>query len=518
MPLIWHIFRKDVRRLWPAVLISLVLLGELSHLDSLRQDWLATAAEGWLNLILPLTWACLIALLVQQEPLVGDRHFWITWPYRWRTLLASKALFVLAFVHLPALVADAAILAFHGFPPAQYVSRLLGQQVLLAATVTIPALGLATLFENIATFLLAALVLAGAAVYLVQTNQPLRTPWLPADEIRIAVAAGLLAVTAGGIVLIQYARRRAAPSRIAGAGAVVFAGLVFGYLPPNVTARIRSTLHPASTHISLGPSTERPEVPAGMGNTGGGPEIVLAAVPVALSGVSDTQEIRCNVLSAEMTGPNAQRYRTPPKTARGSFQKMDFDASLLPYGRRPSWLLLRLRRAALNEIANGPVTLRALVEVSLHRAGPTTWLATGAPQAVPGLGRCSSQMVESANVYQGSMLKVFCESPYPISPATEVRLWQPGTGAEWKQHLGDSAPVVSGPRESLLSPLNRLQTFFQLTSEAGYRSPGGRWMVPREALLNAKLAIVPDTVTAWSTADIELPDLHLGDYVLKAER
>lgn len=110
MHLMLHIFKKDLRRLWPAVLIVLVLLAELARLDCWRKDWLATSAEGWLNLLLPLTWACLIALLVQQESLVGDRHF---------ALLGSKALFVLVFIHFPALLADMTILAFHGFQPAE---------------------------------------------------------------------------------------------------------------------------------------------------------------------------------------------------------------------------------------------------------------------------------------------------------------------------------------------------------------------------------------------------------------
>ena len=100
MHLMLHIFKKDLRRLWPAVLIMLALMAELARLDCWRKDSLATSAEGWLNLLLPLTWACLIALLVQQESLVGDRHFWITWPYRWQALLGSKALFVLLFIHV----------------------------------------------------------------------------------------------------------------------------------------------------------------------------------------------------------------------------------------------------------------------------------------------------------------------------------------------------------------------------------------------------------------------------------
>jgi hypothetical protein len=475
-------------------------------------------AKPWLNLLLPLTWACLIALLVQQESLVGDRQFWITWPYRWQALLGSKALFVLVFIHFPALLADATILAFHGFHPAEYASHLIWKQVLLAATVTAPALGLATLFENIAAFLLAAIVIVGAATYLAGAYEQMRAPWRPANEIQDGLAACILALTAGIIILVQYMRRRTAPSRIAGAGAMVFAGLLFGYLPPTVIARIRSALHPAATHISLQLLTSRPEIPRGLENSRSGPEIVQVALPVAVSGVSDSEEVRVNVLLVEMVGPDAQRYRTPSSSERRDFEKIDFDAFSFPFDRRPNWLLLRLRRSIVDKMKDGAVTIRAVFEVSLHRTGQTVWLPVGATQTVAGVGRCSSTVTESPNVYQESMLKVLCESPYPISSGTRVRLWQPETGGEWKQHLGDSAPYASGPRENFLSPLNRLQTFFHLVSEMRNNSPGNGWLVPREALANGKLAITPDVITAWATADIELRNISLRDYVVKATR
>jgi len=513
-----HIFKKDLRRLWPAVLITLALLAELTRLDCWRKDWLATSAEGWLNLLLPLTWACLIGLLVQQEPLVGDRHFWITWPYRWQALLASKAMFILVFVHFPALITDATILAFHGFHPMEYASRLISKQLLLAATVTVPALGLGTLFENIAAFLLAAMVIIGAAAYLVGTYEPLRAPWLPTDEIRGGLATGVLALTAGVIILVQYARRRTAPSRIAGAGAMFFAGLLFGYLPPTVIARIRSTLHPAAADISLHLRPSRPGDTPGMEISGSGRDIVQVALPVAVSGVSDKEEVRFNALSVEMVGPDGQRYRTPSIAARRNFEKIDFDAATFPYGQRPNWVLLRLRRSIMDNIQDGTVTIRAVFEVSLHRTGQTAWMPVGATQTVAGVGRCSGEVIESPNVYQGSMLKVLCESPYPISPGTQVRLWQPETGADWKQRLGDSAPQRSGPRESWLSPLNRLETFFHLVSGTSNNSPGSRWLVPQEGLATGKLAITPDITTAWATADLELQNITLRDYVLKAAR
>lgn len=518
MQLMLHIFKKDLRRLWPAVLITLMLLGELTRLDCWRTDWLATQEEGWLNLLLPLTWGCLIALLVQQEPLVGDRHFWLTWPYRWQTLLGSKALFALAFIHFPALLADATILEFHGFEPAEYAWRLIWKQVVLAATVTLPALGLATLFESIAGFLLVAIALLGAAAYLVGVQEPVRVPWLPVDEIRSGLAVGVLALTAVVVILVQYVRRLTAPSRIGGAGAVVFAGLLFGYLPPGITTRIRSTLHPAAADISFRLVSSGREFPSGLEVSRSGPEIVQVALPVAVSGISDGEEVRFKPLSVEIVGPSGQRYRTPANTARRNLEKVDLDAFLVPNGQRPNWLLLRLRGSIMDNLKDGAVTIRGVYEVNFHRTGKAVWMTVGSTTDVAGVGRCSSSTIESPNVYQESMLKVWCKSPNPISPGTGVRLWQPETGGEWKQHLGDSAPNVSGPRETWLSPVNRLQTFFHVVADTREKLPGNRWLVPQGALANGKLAITPDAVTGWATADLEFRNVRLSDYVLKVAR
>src|SRR5215471_7998916 len=98
--MILHIFKKDIRHLWPAVALSLVLLAILSHEDRWRMDRTPGLSEGWLNILLPLAWAVLIALVIHEEPLGDDREFWITRPYRRGTLLGAKALFLIACIQI----------------------------------------------------------------------------------------------------------------------------------------------------------------------------------------------------------------------------------------------------------------------------------------------------------------------------------------------------------------------------------------------------------------------------------
>jgi len=113
------------------------------------------------------------------------------------------------------------------------------------------------------------------------------------------------------------------------------------------------------------------------------------------------------------------------------------------------------------------------------------------------------------------MLKVLCESPSEKALFwAGVRLLQPDTGKEWKQRLGDSATVIPRPRETWLSPLKRRQTFFRLTEEEP-RSPGSKWLVPRNVLTSARIAITPEHITGYSILKYEIPNLELSNFVIK---
>ena len=231
-----------------------------------------------------------------------------------------------------------------------------------------------------------------------------------------------------------------------------------------------------------------------------GRNIVQVALPIAVSGISGTDDVRFKAVSVEVTGLDGQPY---PIVA-------------LPNGERSDWLVLQFDRLVLDKLANGVVTLRGRFEVSQHRLGQTTAVPLGATRMVPGIGRCSSAMIERPNLYQESLIKVLCESLEPISPRTGIRLSQPDVRKEWNQHLGDSAPFASGPRETFLSPLYRLQTFFQIASKRSDTSAGDWWIVPETALSNSNLAITPEATVAWALVNLEEPQVRLRDYVIQA--
>src|SRR5262249_49990540 len=170
--MILHIFKKDFRHLWPAVLLTLVLLATVSHDDRWRMDLMSGLDEGWLNILLPLTWTVLIALVIHEELLGDDREFWVTRPYGRRTLLAAKALFLIVCIHIPVLLADAYIVAGRGFSLLRYFPQLLTNQLLIAALVVLPAAAIAVLTRKLATFLLAAIGFPAAVLFVNSSLRP----------------------------------------------------------------------------------------------------------------------------------------------------------------------------------------------------------------------------------------------------------------------------------------------------------------------------------------------------------
>src|SRR5689334_15107338 len=110
-----HILTKDIRHLWIEITASLVAAAILGATGVLQSYWLTQPgltrmlAGTLVNFLLPLGWWTLIVRAIHSEALPGDRQFWATRPYSWKSLLAAKALLVLLFVNLPLAIAQAAI-------------------------------------------------------------------------------------------------------------------------------------------------------------------------------------------------------------------------------------------------------------------------------------------------------------------------------------------------------------------------------------------------------------------------
>lgn len=88
-----HIFKKDTRRFWIEIVVSLLLLVLFVvhspahwHINERNQQ----NALQIITVLLLAIWWLLVGRLIHAESLVGDRQVWLTRPYVWQKLLAAN--------------------------------------------------------------------------------------------------------------------------------------------------------------------------------------------------------------------------------------------------------------------------------------------------------------------------------------------------------------------------------------------------------------------------------------------
>src|SRR5215475_12083909 len=148
------LLRKDVRRLWPQAAAVSVLMAAAALLDPTYSGRPAPYYDTLSGLALPLVCWLLVISAIHQEKLPGSRQYWLTRPYAWTELLASKVLFVAAFINLPLAVYHVAVCAAVGVPIADHLQALLWRQFFFTAFYILPAAALAAITRSLGRALL----------------------------------------------------------------------------------------------------------------------------------------------------------------------------------------------------------------------------------------------------------------------------------------------------------------------------------------------------------------------------
>ena len=283
-----RIFRKDVHHLWPRVLVVLCLMIAHAVLEVLSlpvnvpETMRINAMSGVVTLLLPIGIWSLIAWLIFEEALPGDRQFWLTRPYRRLDLLVSKLLFVFAFINVPVFISDCCILRALGFPVLSVIPQLLLRQLFVTTLFILPFFAVASVTAGISQFLLAWFVLLLALVF----EEILVNMWT--GNTSIGIVAGTVfvvtwAITACGIVIWQYATRRTAISRLA-LFAIPCAFPLMGVLPwPFASGPAQARHLPDQPSITLAYDPDRKAASQNYTNPPSG--YALVRIPLAVAGL-----------------------------------------------------------------------------------------------------------------------------------------------------------------------------------------------------------------------------------------
>jgi hypothetical protein len=316
-----HIFKKDVRRHWPEILISLALLGlftrhelhpwQNSSAFSSFNPYLFILEGSYVTPAVIIFWLFLIVRVVQGESLVGDRQWWVTKPYEWWNLLAAKLLFIFIFISVPLFHVHLLLLHQFGFPILPNLSALLLTQIALFFVLFLPALLLASLTKNFSQLLLT----AGCILVVV-----IGSAWLgskiPSGDMESppAIVEHFQSILLWGSVIAvpiwQFARRRRWVSAAALIGILVVSSLISVVVPNAKT--VEKNYHPVEAQTS--PARIAVRQPAEMaGSRHANPWFDAAPdvsfnVPITVSGLASGTMVMVDVMKITTDSPEDSRW------------------------------------------------------------------------------------------------------------------------------------------------------------------------------------------------------------------
>jgi hypothetical protein len=486
-----HIFKKDSRHLWKEILVVTTMIAAFAYLGARSRPVLTTYAlpidrlDAIYRLLLPLAWWYLIAAVVHEERISGDRQFWLTPPYRGGSLLAAKVLFVLVFLNLPMLLADCVILAAHGFKAWSYLPGLLVRQLLLLLVWFLPFVALATVTENLKQFLL--LLVMIPVLYFIITfvgRLPIfQLYWGHGEWIPISAMIAVVVVGTFLILRIQYLQRRTTLARGIAICALPLALMVPSFFP-------RSTAYAAQLALS-----HRQAVPASVGLgldlsrqggqdrndlvTDGKPGAVELDFPLRATGIPQDLDLIADHLAVKIRTPDGNSLSTTGRSLMFS----DRNGQL--------WMKVHVDEAAFQKLRGTRVTVRTSAYLTVLGNSRATLIPAGAKSMeVPGIGRCSFLPDNT----HGWVL--FCQAPFRQPADFCKAILRESEIRKFNEALPIGGSYSPYPAELEVSPL--VLTF------------NGVYGISRP--ISGALMLTATPVSHFHT-DFELPDVSLKDFV-----
>ena len=433
--MILHILKKDLRLLWPLVLILAVLHGveaaAMYRLGFFLEPRSLVLFVGMLPMVSVLGMAALTVLVVQQDPLPDGPQDWLVRPIRRRDLLLAKLLFALLFVQGPLWLADTLLGMAAGFAPlsAAAAGAIRGADLCL---ITLPALCIAAVTRTLVEALVVALgalvlFLAGWGGLMIMGVRPQlggggALVWL------LLAAWQLLAVLAAVLALrLQYFGRHTAAARrlVAALGLLAFTGPLLFASPTGFGLQSALAAEPTvvTDPVRLGFDSGRPRFhsdrpPVEGQNPGGnvGLSRVPAAVylPLRVDGMpADAlmRSIRTELRIRDDAAGGAEVYRGPPNLSvdgMGSIIDTLLVVRAASAGGAASstYQAIYLPASVYRRIKDHPVTLEIHWYLALLRhSSPVDLPAVDADQPLAGFGRCGSRIDDD-----GDGVLVGCQS------------------------------------------------------------------------------------------------------------
>lgn len=489
-----RIFRKDVTHLWPHITIVLLLVAAFA-VSSVQSSEPENFPEmqlrfvvGLLAVLVPPAYAWLIVTLVHQEALPGDRQFWLTRPYNWKSLLAAKATFVVLFVCLTMVAKDCFIVSAQGFPIIANLPGLLLRQLAWSAWVVLPALAAAAVTRNLQeTSMVGGTV---ALVYGIQGTLARKPSWPGIEWVPDYFAMLVLLALPAAILLWQYGRRETTKARIAAACCALLVLVGIPLLPGNLAFAVQILARkPKVDLLQIQLTTDLARPPSNVPTPVNTQDPVAIGLPLQLSGVPPGMTLMPDAASVTIVSGQHEIWST------GWQQTW--------YGGQPGKYqvqVFHIENRIYRSVENQPVTVKLSLGLTLLEDDQPIYVP--AHQRVFSIdgSRCEDTSPRS---YPPS---IWCFSALRAQPRTMVRLDAPGAAGTNSQ-MGTSSYA---PYQAILdlSPLavTPLPVVPPRSSNVDWSAI---WKRP-----DTRIVLTSQHPVAHFRRELEFPGVRLAAYVL----
>jgi hypothetical protein len=501
MKQVLHIFKKDFRHCWRECAASIVLLllfawGDVrSWADSSQSRMVGRFLPVQLAPFLVFSWWFLIARVIQDESLVGDRQFWVTRPYAWKQLLAAKLLFVFTFINVPLFIIHICLLRMAGFPVLPGILGLLYLELLITLAFLIPVTALVVVTPTVAQMVLAVVAVILLMGLLTGLSAAIPNAGFGSGSEFFQILIVILVALA--VILWQYARRKVVFARWLIAAAAVAVALVivatpyrtiiereYPALTPGRQPPVQLSLHPVETPVVRDEAYVRDDV-----------DIMI---PVNVSGVASGSIVALDGLEATIDSPDAQwdsRWHSYSQTIYSGQTRAELRFSV------PADLYDRIKTVPAH-------THLALAFAGFREEGSRQFVIPSTHFTLPEVGICSLAFNNGYSIHcrsalrQPSLLEVTTDaSATTCHRQSGLPLPPPGTLARSSYLAG------SGPATLDLSPVQSFDV--SLTIDAYL---AGTYGINRGICPGTPLSLISVKPVEHGRFDLDLGSIRLLDY------
>jgi hypothetical protein len=454
-----HIFKKDARHLRWELAILLVLLAVVAYADG-RGDLAPHNNLQILNLLFVLGWFFTITRVIQSEPLPGDKQFWLTRPYSWKSLLAAKLLFLLVFFTLPMIISDSVIVTAQGFSIGEHLRGLMWMQVLWWQ-ILLPAAVLASITSTPKGVAFWAIVIVAVSVGLSSMAQGLH----PLGSVeREWISTILITAVSVGTIFWQYSRRKTVAARTVFSCVLALITLE----PFVVTGSAVTPQEPSSLTITVDPRL-RPAKRDGLF-----PDGVQVEFPLLITGVPQGLTPRPELAQVRIESPAGHSiwHSNPLSNSAQSYVREDGGVF---------WLSVSMSNKFFEQVKGQPVHMRASLSLTLFGDQKSFDLPPGSKSIkVPDVGLCDTD-VPTPYLYR-------CRAPFR---GPQVRL-----SSAFGQEV--YTPASSDPAELGVNPMWFSGSFYDNSR------------LPRQP--RAAVTLVTERPFAHLRRELTLDRIRMADY------